>query len=687
MSMVDSQSLGAGPNGSSTEESLPGPLLNIQRAQETKEILSWVAKAYEEARRERQKIERQWYLNLAFYFGQQNVSGVNSPTAGFQLRVPNAPPWRVRMVINKIRPIIRHETARLVSQKPIFTVVPATTEDEDQAAARVGEQIFTSVYDEKEVDYILHQVAFWSSITGSGFMKSYWDPVARDANGVPGDICIENVNPFHIFPANQSEEDLNKQPYIIQASTKTPEWVKTRYGFDAPANIMASNVLEDAFQTLVGTRVTPRREVLVIEVWLKPGAHPKFPLGGLITVVGGQLVQRIDRFPYSHMQLPFYKVDLVPTGRFFGESNITDLIPLQREYNRTVSQIVEAKNLMAKPKLIAPRGSINPRQISSEPGQVILYQPGFDRPSELPMPPLPGYVLDQLDRITADIDDISGQHEISRGGTPSQVTAATAISYLQEQDDSKLAYAITSIERAVQRLGRHVLKYVEQYWDTPRTVRVVGRDGAFEAQQWLNSSLRGNTDVRVEAGSALPRSKAARQAFVMDLLKLGIIPPEQGLDLLDIGGIEKVYENYLVDKRAAERENLKMSSINPEVAIQIMSQPEQQVDPNTGQIISTPKQPIMPTNSWDNHQAHIEFHNRFRKTQQFELLPEVIQAVFEDHVQQHLQVLNGVNPMNTAQPVPPDMQQAGQTGAAQTGAAPQDQQAMQQPQDQQMMGG
>jgi hypothetical protein len=168
----------------------------------------------------------------------------------------------------------------------------------------------------------------------------------------------------------------------------------------------------------------------------------------------------------------------------------------------------------------------------------------------------------------------------------------------------------------------------------------------------------------------------------MDLLKLGIIPPEQGLDLLDIGGVEKVYENYLVDKRAAERENLKMSSINPEVAIQIMSQPEQQVDPNTGQIISTPKQPIMPTNSWDNHQAHIEFHNRFRKTQQFELLPEVIQAVFEDHVQQHLQVLNGVNPMNTAQPVAPDMQQADQTGAA-----PQDQQAMQQPQDQQMMGG
>jgi hypothetical protein len=621
--------------------SLPNPLAAFQRARESKELISWVSQRYEEARRERQKIERQWYMNLAFYFGQQNVTGMSTATGGYQLRVPNAPLWRVRMVVNKIRPIIRAETARLVSQKPTFTVIPATTEDEDQAAARVGEQIFKATYNDKEVDYVLHQSAFWASICGSGFMKSYWDSSIVTDEGAQGDIVIENVNPFHIFPANQAEEDMQKQPYIIQASTKSAEWVKSRFGFDAPANVLASNVLEDAFQNLVGTRTTPKKEVLVIEVWLRPGAHVMFPEGGLLTIVGGQLVQRVDTFPYKHGELPFYKIDVVPTGRFFGESNITDIIPLQREYNRTVSQIIEAKNLMAKPKLMAPRGSINPRAISSEPGQVILYTPGFDRPSELPMPPLPSYVLDQLDRITADIDDISGQHEISRGGAPSQVTAATAISFLQEQDDSKLAYAITSIERSIQRMGRHVLKYVEQYWDVARTVKVVGTDGAFEANQWLSSSLKGNTDLRVEAGSALPQSKAARQAFVMDLLKLGIIPPESGLDMLDIGGIDKIYEDYLVDKRQAERENLKMASINPQVAIQLiqdagtMTQP----DPVTGEPMPMEPQPILPINTWDNHEAHIENHNRFRKSQQFEMMPAVIQQIFEDHVNQHQQAL------------------------------------------------
>jgi hypothetical protein len=665
--------LGVMPDREGLQGLIPNPLELLRRANEDKEFVAWVSNAYVEAKKERQMIEKQWYLNLAFYFGKQNVSFLSTVSQGFQLRTPNAPPWRVRMVVNRIRPTIRHECAKLVSQKPIFTVVPATTEDEDQAAARVGEQIFKAVYDEKDLDYVLHQAAWWASLTGSGIIKSYWDGKAEtnDPN-VRGDIVYEAISPFQIFPADQSIEDIRKQPYIIHASTKSPEWVKMNLGFDAPANVISTSPIEDAYQQLIGTRLSPKKEVLVVEVWLRPGAHPKFPNGGLLTVVGGRLVQRIDGFPYKHNELPFYKIDIVPTGRFWGESNITDLIPLQREYNRTVSQIVEAKNLMAKPKLIAPIGSINPRQISSEPGQIIQYQPGFDPPRPLPMDSLPSYVMETMNRILQDMDDISGQHEISRGNTPSQVTAATAISYLQEQDDSKLAYAITSVERAIQQMGRHCLKYVEQFWDMPRTVKVVGSDGAFEAQSWLSSSLKGNTDLRVEAGSALPQSKAARQAFVMDLLKLGILPPETGLDMLDIGGIEKILENYLTDKRQAERENLKMAQVDPQLAIQLFSEPNFEEDPVTGLPVEQEREPILPANTWDNHQAHIEHHNKFRKTQQFEMLPKATKRIFEEHVLQHQMALSGLQPQDTLGNAGPALEPGG-TMIPDEGGMPEDQ--------------
>jgi hypothetical protein len=48
-------------------------------------------------------------------------------------------------------------------------------------------------------------------------------------------------------------------------------------------------------------------------------------------------------------------------------------------------------------------------------------------------------------------------------------------------------------------------------------------------------------------------------------------------------------------------------------------------------------QPIEP-NPWDNHAAHIALHNRFRKGQQFEMLPEEIRELFAQHVQMHEQM-------------------------------------------------
>jgi hypothetical protein len=134
----------------------------------------------------------------------------------------------------------------------------------------------------------------------------------------------------------------------------------------------------------------------------------------------------------------------------------------------------------------------------------------------------------------------------------------------------------------------------------------------------------------------------------MDLLKLGVIPPEQALDILDIGGIEKVYEDYLIDKRQAERENLKMSSLDPMLAVKLMSPPTgpdgmPMMDPTTGQ--PQMPQPVLPPNSWDNHQAHLLAHNRFRKTQQFELLADPIKAVFEQHVVLHQMSMQAVTPL------------------------------------------
>lgn len=591
------------------------------------DLLNFVTKNYEIIKAARRGTERQWYLNLAYYFGQQNVvvTKTQQSSVGFRLNTPPAPPWRVRLVINHVRRIVRKEMASLFGQKPNWEVVPSTTSDEDLVAARAAEQIFDSVYDSENVQTRLKEAGWWACITGTGFIKDYWNANAKDAQGVQGKICIEALTPFHLYVPDFRATDLEQQPFVIHASTRDPQWVKDAYKLDAnPTTTATNSILDDVFLGILGAQQLSANQVLLLECWVKPGVSKLLTNGGVITIAGNQLAQVIEKYPYDHMQFPFAEIRNIPSGKFYGEAMITDLLPVQKEYNRTRSQIVEAKNLLSKPKLLAAMGSIDPNKITSEPGQVILYKLGFQPPTSLQLPELPGYVMEQINQLRGDMDDLSGLHDTSNGQNPNQVTSATALSFLQEQDETMLSDTTDSVESAVQKTGRQVLALASQYWDANRLIKVVGTDEAFDAQEYKGADLRGNLDLRVESGSALPKSKAAKQAFITDLIKMGVVPAQQGLEMLDLMGIDKIIDDVMADKRQAQRENLQMQ-----------------------------RNGALPVNEWDNHAMHIQTHNRFRKSQTFDMLDADTKIAFQNHVKTHQAALitqNNGDPTGSGEP-------------------------------------
>lgn len=642
-----------------------------------KRIVSWVNEQFTKAKEARWKSERQWYLNLAFYFGQQNVQfkgGAGSLDRSMQLVTPPAPYYRARPVINQIRPRIRTEMAKLTAQKPNAFIVPASSDDRDMYAANAGEQIWDSLYRFKKVHAVLRRAVFWATVTGNGFIKSYWNEEEYDAiSEMPGDICYTPITPFHLFVPDVKEEEIEDQPWVIHAQLRNADELSKFYKQPINFERSAGDLLEDSFINVMGIQQWEKnKNVLVLECWVRPGVCPDLPEGGMYVVAGNRVIYGSPSWPYSHGQFPFAHIGHVQSGKFYRDSTITDLIPLQKEYNRTRGQIIEAKNRMAKPQLAAEMGSIDPTKITSEPGQVILYRPGFQAPQPIPLQALPSYVLDEQERIKIDMDEISGQHEVSRGQAPPGVTAATAISYLQEQDESKLSYTYDSIEEAIEKIAFQSLNYVKQFWDAARQVKVTGADGSFDVMAFRGSDLRGNTDIRVEAGSALPTSKAAKQAFIMDLMKMGFIDPQKGLEVMEIGGINKIYEQVQTDVRQAQRENLRMAQATQDLILQDKQNKEQMwlqspegqsavangalvQDPMSGEnLVVSPPDPndpesdgqpsmdpipvtlIVPVNTWDDHRVHIERHNHYRKGQAFEQLDQAAKDLFEAHVQGHV---------------------------------------------------
>lgn len=712
-SLADGRRTQAPPSDSTTttnEPSYAQRMLDAARLEKRKLALAaYINGEFQKCKTARQPFERQWYLNLAFMNGRHYVSPANIPGQGFKLVPQRSPSWRVKMVVNKCRTAIRTETSKLTSSRPIPTVIPATNDNQDFAAAGVAEELLKAKFGTATYEKTYRSFIWWGSVTGSSFMKIYWDKTAKDytfpqekkvvqeASGLKnpvnigehepsnGDIKIDRITPFHIFVPDLLAEDINEQPYVIHAMTQSPDWVKKHFPEmkdTVTCDTRAANTVMDTAFLITKNAQQVMDSVLIKEVWFKPG-HSKMPEGGVVTVINDRVVQYIPKWPYPFSEYPFYKYDGIPTGGFYSDSILVDLIPLNKEYNRTRSQMVEIKNTMGKPKLVYQKGSINPRQITSEPGQAIPYLAGFNPPIPLPAAEVPATMIKELEVLSADFDDLSGQHEVARGQAPGSVTSGVAISFLQEQDDAKLTYQVASIELATELIGKHYLKFVSKYWDLPRVVRTTGTESYAEAKSWKGSDLRGNTDVKVQTGSALPYSKAARTAMLTEFMQMGWINPHDGLELMKMGGLDKVIDEILVDKKQAMRENLKMMELTDR-DLQGRDMPVPGPDG-----MAPPKlNALIPVNSWDNHEAHIHFHNQFRKTQQFELLSDAHKREFELHVQTHIMAMQmpAQGELGTIQP-PVDPEQAAleqQGMQAEAQVAGQEQQMLQQERDAQL---
>lgn len=647
-------------------------LNQFKRKDEAKKLVSWVKSEYEKAKAARKQEEQDWYLQLAFYNGNQYREWAEVVKGGPQqlMEAPN-PAKTPRLVVNKIEPIIRTEIAKTSSGHPSATVVPASNDDDDLMAASAAEQVWQAMYDKANFQTdILQKSEFWRAVCGNSFIKTYWDPSAKEVTPTAvedpytgqkkivqqvtstGDVAHEVVSPFHLFVPDLAEESLENQPYLFNVYTKSEHWVKSTFGAVLPKDfkptkVSATEIMDANMLNIKGGNGAKPDAVLVIEMWAKPNGCPFLPKGGLITIVDNEIVQFAENgIPYAHKSYPFAHTYSIATGAFYRRSVIKNLIPLQRELNRTRSQIVQAKNLMAKPQMMYQEGAVDPSKISAKAGLWIKVRPGFPMPQPVPIQPLPNYVLQEVQQLQADFEDLSGQHQVSRGESGG-VTAATAINYLQERDDAYLTTIFSAIEAAVEKVAKQSISLFIQYVNVPRLVKTVGTDGAFDATVLSGADIASGNDIRIESGSALPTSKSARQALITEWMKMQFITPAEGLKILDMGMMKSFYNMLKLDENHASRENLMMKRLDENTIQEFQTNWEQGAangDPDKivpgqtdaeGNPIPLAVPAVVQVHDYDNHAVHIEVHNRFRKSQSFDILPDAVKAEFQKHISMH----------------------------------------------------
>jgi hypothetical protein len=300
---------------------------------------------------------------------------------------------------------------------------------------------------------------------------------------------------------------------------------------------------------------------------------------------------------------------------------------------------------MAKPQLLAQKGSIVPSKITNEPGLVIEYKAGFAAPQPLQLSPLPQYYVDQQDRVLTDMEDIGGQHDVSRGNAPAGVTAGTAIAFLQEADNSYRTPQFQNIEDGYSRIAYQTIENFVQFVDIRRKIKTIGADGSFDTMLLTGADLKNGTDIRIQQGSSIGVSKAAQDARIMDMFGMGLIDQPLALRLLEVGGAQKILDMMQVAERKAQRENIKMKMLKPEEIMMAQQQFEMQQQMMQMQAMESgammdempPAEmpPIVPADDFDIHEKHIEVHNTFRMSQEYEILSPELKEQFDAHIKMH----------------------------------------------------
>lgn len=579
----------------------------------------------------------QSFLNLAYYSGKQWVT-IDPNTKN--LVEPPKESWQVRLVANRVQPIVRTELAKITKNKPICEVVPASNDENDVESARTSEKICRWLEHDLGLQNIDREICLDGLVLAMGFVKPFWnknkgdeiiDPETGDKYNL-GDIDIDIVSMFDVnfdmsanswkdvrWIAHQKAKSVDEIFEIYNVKVEAEKDMVSTNAFDSRINGLNSNFDGSGYKKLDNC-------AMVKEYCELPSA--KHPKGRIVTIAGDKVLYYSEDIGFgnedtSKRELPYFPfVHIRVPGRVVGQSIIEHLIPIQREYNKSRSQIIQHKNLMSSPKWLVESNSLT-SDITDAPGEIIEYKKGFTPPVMTQPQTMGTDVYKNLEQLIDEFYFISGQQEVSHGGTPPGVKSGVAIRFLQEQDDTKLGPTIANFIDYKNAYMSYMLKIIRYKYDLERTINIVGEDNKVEAVTFKGSDIT-STTVRVQEGSMFQTSKPAKQQFIFDLVNSGVLNPQTDraliIRMLELGITEDLYDENNIDLNKAKTENelWKKGNVSPIVR------------------------------DFYNHTIHIVEHNKFRKSDDYEQLPPEMQQFINAHVEEHEAFLMPQSPLPQA---------------------------------------
>ena len=612
-------------------------------AKNNQKIVEELIADYEARREQRRSLEAQWQLNINYMMGNQysyiasNQSIREDEKEYF---------WQEKEVFNHIAPIVETRISKISNNVPNVTVVPASTDESDIECAKLSKEILKSVSNRLNLTDIEKSATTWSEICGTAFYKVMWNTdtgrmVASDENGRAireGDVYVEVVSPFEIFPDNLACERLEDLKSVIHARAVDIDEIKSEWGVDIPSEKVHAFSLDSKTSNLGGlgydahinrvANIELNHHCVLIERYIRPSND--LPNGRLTIVAGDKLLYDGD-MPYINDELnnrtfPFVKqISNYMPGSFFGVSVVDRLIPLQRAYNAVRNRKHEYFNRAVMNVLAVEDGSVDTDALEMDglsPGKVLVYRQGSKVPEVVENPSINIDFESEEERLLNEFKTVSGVSDMMTDSYAQYTNmSGVALQLLAEQDMTRLATATDSTKLAVKTLAKFILRLYKQYAVVPRLLKITGENGSVQMYYWDQNEICSD-DVVFDTSSDVGDTLGQRRTMLLDLIQQGLMYDEDGkfshsmrkrcLDLLGFGMWENSVDIHSLQINRAKEENLELTK---------------------GKDIE-----LLPI---DDHKIHIEEHTAYilgsdlRKHKNYKVILDKLLA----HIERHKQAL------------------------------------------------
>lgn len=610
-------------------------------------------------------LEREWQENERTIFNTRGdgTLGINGELSsylqeGFQEDDSSNPDLGINYAFKNTRFI----HSQLSANPPTVVPRPTSSDQEDRRKADAADRLIRHAIRHYKTQEKFDLMTLNTLIYGTGITKLVWNPDAgepidfdEDTGEVTmeGDISVSTPSPWNIYidPDATTPEDLKyvfERIYVpwdealyMFPSEEDREFLKAyreqqdngRSNDERQSEIR--NYRYDSVELFqYWEKGAPYNGMIGRYCWLvKTGdvlgevsANPfrfKYPVGR------GVDTTEIGRAPREDVpgraQLPYqFLTDVDVPGQVWGKAVLCYETGLQDMHNRLLNVTVESIQAHGIPRIILPEGAeISDDSITNSPWDIIKIT-GNQPPSFMEPMPLPPAVTNTLMQMRQGIDDMAGVTEANFGQS-NREQSAQLMQYANNQSNMIRRRLFNKYVLIVEAFYKDYLSLIKENWDSPRTIRVLGKEKAFEALDIQGADVEGGFDLIVEYGASLSLDPTNRREEILTLLpifeKAGV-DTRTILQMLKLNELEGLYDEV---QMAADRQR---------EIFETMRDSEIYIEPK----------------ELEDHVNMLLYAYKFRMSSEFKYLPEAAQALIERHMKDREQM--EVNRQQTSRPGP-----------------------------------